>query len=113
METYQIILLLFLFGLLEFIAAFSFNIKIKMIDEKRYTNAAALGAFSTLLFTFMAALAPVVAAASGDESGDMWWFIIAGAVAMAIGNILSLILLKPFNKWLANRSKKQKREEVE
>lgn len=79
-------------------ASFSFNIKIKMIDKKKYTNAAALGAFSTVLFMCLALLAPIVA----DDIGSVW-FIFAGAGMMAIGNVVSLLLLRPFENWWQKR----------
>ncbi len=98
MEIWLITILLLMFGLFEFLASFSFNIKIKMINNKKYTNAAALGAFSTVLFMTLALTAPIVADAQGSI-----WFIFAGAGMMAFGNALSLILLRPFEKWWSNR----------
>ncbi len=78
-------------------ASFSFNIKIKMINKKSYTSAAALGAFSTVLFMTLAMLAPIVAAENGI------WFIFAGSAMMAIGNVSAVLLMIPFDAWWNNK----------
>lgn len=102
MDTWIIILILFIFGLFEFAAGFSFNNKIRMIDEKRYTNAAALGAFSTVLFMMLSLLAPLVA----DQVGGVW-FIFAGSAMMAVGNVLAVLALVPYNKWIESKKNKE------
>ncbi len=97
-DIWILILILLMFGLFEFIAAFSFNIKIKMIDKKKYTHAAALGALSTVLFMTLAMTAPLVADGIGA-----WWFILLGAGMMAAGNILAMLMLRPWENYLAKR----------
>lgn len=105
MKLWILILLLILFGLFEFLASFSFNIKIKMINKSKFTHAAALGSFSTVLFMTLAMLAPLVA----NETGS--WFIIAGAFMMAFGNVSALLLLRPFEKWISKRNESLKEKE--
>ncbi len=105
MHSWLITLFLFLYLVLEFIASFSFNIKIKMIDKKKYNKAAFLGALSTVIFTFVTSLASIVAAiGGGSNNGSMWWFIFAAAGMMAIGNILASILMIYFNRWWISRN---------
>lgn len=82
-----------MFGVFEFCAAFFFNIKIKMINRKKYNTAALLGAIATTLFMVLTMVAPLVADGSG------FWFIFAGAGMMAIGNIIATLALIPFEKW--------------
>ncbi len=101
MEIWLVAILLIGFGALELMAAFSFNIKIKMINRKSYTAAAALGAFSTMLFMVMAMVAPIVAAGNGV------WFIFAGSASMAIGNVSSVLLMVPFDAWWKARESKK------
>ncbi len=86
-------------------ASFSFNIKIKMINKKKHTYAAALGAFSTTLFMTMAMLAPIIAAETTI------WFIIAGSFMMAIGNVAAMLLMIPFDSWWNKRKEKNEKEE--
>ncbi len=108
-----LIFVLFLYAFLEFLAAFLFNIKIKMINQQRYTFAASLGAGATIIFTFLSLLAPMIAIASGSI-----WFIFAGALMMGLGNSLAVICAKPFNEWRErvnnrkNENNKTSEEEV-
>lgn len=97
-DTWIIILILLLFGLLEFLASFSFNIKIKMINKKKYTNAAALGAFSTMLFMMLSLTAPLIATGI-----DAWWFILLGAFMMAVGNMAAMLVIRPFESWWSKK----------
>ncbi len=111
MEVWLIILFLIMYMVLEFVASFSFNFKIKMINRNKYTHAAALGALSTVIFTFLTAFASFVATiGNGSLSTDMWWFILAAAFMMAIGNVLATILIKPFENYLKKRQ--TRKEEI-
>ena len=102
MENWIIILLLIMFGLFEFLASFSFTFKIKMINDKKFNNAAALGAFSTMLFMTLSMTAPIVA---NDINGV--WFIFAGAGMMALGNIASILVMIPVEKSINKRKEKR------
>lgn len=118
METWLIITFLLMYALFEFMAAFSFNYKIKMIQAKKYVKAASLGAFSTVIFTFLTSFASFIAligdGGSGGDTSSMWWFIIAAAFMMAIGNILAMIVLKPFEaKIKEKQEKKMIKEKIE
>lgn len=95
-----------MFFTFELMASFSFNIKIKKIDQKKHVHAAALGAFSTTLFMILAISAPLIAK---DTTA---WFIIAGAFMMAAGNVTSLLLLRPFENWINSRREKNEIKEV-
>lgn len=94
MTTPILILVLFLYAFLEFLSAFLFNIKIKMINKQRYNVAATLGAGATILFTFLSLLAPMIALTTSSI-----WFIFVGALMMALGNSIAVIAVKPFNEW--------------
>lgn len=104
-DIWIIALILLAFGVFEFLASFSFNIKIKMINKKKYTHAAALGAFSTMLFMMLSLTAPLVATGIGA-----WWFILLGAFMMAVGNFVAMLAIRPFENWW---SKKFPNKEVE
>ena len=104
MNIWLTILILILYAVFEFMASFSFNYKIKMINKKRFTSAAALGAFSTIIFTFLTSFAALYAAIGG---GNMWIFIIAAAFMMALGNVTSLLVLKPFENYIEKRKIKK------
>ncbi len=97
-----------MFGVFEFVAGLSFNVKIKMIDKKKYTHAAALGSFSTMLFMTLAMTAPLVA-----NGIDAWWFILLGALMMAVGNVLAMLALGPFERFLKRFSKEETKKEGE
>ncbi len=101
METWILILLLIFFGLFEFLAAFIFNIKIKMINRKQYNPAAILGSIATVLFMLMTLVTPLVA----DQTS--FWFIFAGAGMMALGNFLASLALIPFENWVKKREAKK------
>ncbi len=110
MEYWILILLLILLFTFEFVAAFSFNYKIRMLKSKKYTLASALGAVSTIIFTFSLSLTSFVATLSLSGGDDkLWWFILIGAGMMSVGNILAILLLKPFENFLDKR--KNKKEE--
>ncbi len=100
MNTILILFFLILYLLLEFLAAFCFNVKIRMLNIERYNKAAVLGAIATIIFTFLTALASLIGTIGGGEAnGSMWWFIFAAATMMAIGNVLASLSLIPFNNW--------------
>ncbi len=101
MSWLVIIAILILFFVLEFIAAFGFNIKLKMLAKNRYTAAAVLGSISTALFMFMTLSTPLIAA---DIDGA--WFIFAGALTLALGNMLAVIVIGPYERWVAKRTEK-------
>ena len=102
MNIYLMIVFLLLYAIMEFIASFLFNYKIKMIDQKKHVHAAALGAISTVIFVFLTSFAALYAAINGE----IWWFILLAAFMMAIGNMLSLLALGPFEKWMEKRKLK-------
>ena len=109
MPIWLIILFLLMYAVFEFMAAFSFNNKIRMIKQKKYVKAATLGAFSTVIFTFLTSFASFIALIGGGSSdSSMWWFIIAAAFMMALGNILAMIALRPFEKFIKNRELENK-----
>ncbi len=89
-------------------AGLSFNFKIKAIDKKKYTRAAALGAFSTTLFMTLALSAPLIA----DIDSLGVWFIFAGALMMAVGNVLALLILRPLENFIESKKKDKPEEEV-
>ncbi len=110
MDYWILILLLVILFLFEFTAAFSFNYKIRMIKGKRYTLASALGGVSTAIFTFSLSITSFVATLSlsgGDEK--LWWFILIGAGIMSLGNVIAVLLLKPFENYLDKKKKNKEK----
>ena len=109
MNPWTLTSLLLMYGLFEFLAAFSFNFKLKAIGKKKFVRAAALGAIATTSFVFLTSFSGFVAVVGGAEKGDMWWFILSAAMMMAMGNFCAYILIKPMENFLEKRKKKKEK----
>ncbi len=96
--SWEVLGLLLLAGLLEFIISFFFNYKIYWITKENYLFAGIYGATATFLYMIMSGAVVYVSAIE-----ENFILLIFSAILIAVGNFASTIAIKHFQAFLANR----------